>query len=91
MRTSFGVTFGLIVVSFITADFSTAETLRGAMDVGSETRQLSVADGSGSIGSLSSNDGSKEGLEERTTNYHHGHQEQRCAHGQCWSVDVFDQ
>ncbi|KAE8974431.1 hypothetical protein PR003_g29013 [Phytophthora rubi] len=90
MRTSFGVAFALIAVGFISIDSAIAESLRGTDDIGSETRQLSETNGSGSTALLSSVDGSKAGLEE-TTNYHHGHQKKICEFGTCWYVDIFDQ
>ncbi|KAE9265764.1 hypothetical protein PF008_g31779 [Phytophthora fragariae] len=90
MRTSFGVAFALIAVGFISIDSAIAESLRGTDDIGSETRQLSETNGSGSTALLSSVDGSKAGLEE-TTNYHHDHQKKICEFGTCWYVDIFDQ
>ncbi|KAE9060034.1 hypothetical protein PF001_g31697 [Phytophthora fragariae] len=85
MRTSFGVAFALIAVGFISIDSAVAEGLRGTNDIGSETRQPSETNGSGSTALLSSVDGNK------TTNYHHGHQKKICEFGTCWYVDIFDQ
>ncbi|KAG7386814.1 hypothetical protein PHYPSEUDO_015211 [Phytophthora pseudosyringae] len=89
MRASVGFSFAPIAFACFSVDAAAAGALRGANDVGSETRKIGQDDdGSGSNSTIVGADGSKERDSEKV-DYHHGHQERVCQFNNCWPKAMF--